>query len=138
MGTRGDNAIKQRPGEFERQQGPATIRYLEEIGVSSGWQCLEIGAGKGTIAGWLCRRVGTDGHVVATDLDTQSLEAIDSPNIEVLPTSCSKLVRPCVRFRRHPKKARCRSRFYLVDALDITVEILDIVLRISRRLRQHR
>lgn len=83
MGTRGDNAIKERPGAFERQQDPATIRYLEEIGVSNGWECLEVGAGKGTIAEWLCQRVGTAGHVVATDLETRPLEAIASPNIEV-------------------------------------------------------
>jgi SAM-dependent methyltransferase len=31
----------------------------------------------------MCERVGTAGHVVATDLDTQLLEAIVSPNIEV-------------------------------------------------------
>jgi len=83
MGTVGNTVIGDRPGAFERERDPATIRYLEEIGVSSGWRCLEVGGGAGTIAEWLCKRVGTDGQVVATDLDTQSLEAIVSPNIEV-------------------------------------------------------
>ncbi len=83
MRTAGNTLIKERPGAFERERDAATIRYLEEIGVSSGWGCLEVGGGAGTIAEWLCQRVGTDGHVVATDLDTRSLEAIVSPNIEV-------------------------------------------------------
>ena len=83
MGTVGNTVIEERPGAFERERDPATISYLEEIGVSSGWRCLEVGGGAGTIAEWLCRRVGTAGHVVATELDTRLLEAIDSPNIEV-------------------------------------------------------
>ena len=83
MGTVGNTLIKERPGAFERERDAATIRYLDEIGVSSGWRCLEVGGGAGTIAEWLCQRVGTAGHVVATDLDTGLLEAIASPNIEV-------------------------------------------------------
>ena len=83
MGTVGTTQIKERPGAFERERDAVTIRYLEEIGVSSGWQCLEVGGGAGTIAEWLCQRVGTAGHVVATDLDTRLLEAIESPSIEV-------------------------------------------------------
>ena len=83
MGTVGNTLIDERHGPFERERDPATIRYFEEIDVSCGWQCLEVGGGTGTIAEWLCQRVGTAGHVVATELDTRLLEAIDSPNIEV-------------------------------------------------------
>ena len=83
MGTVGNTVVEERPGAFERERDADTIRYLEQIGVSSGWGCLEVGGGSGTIAEWLCKRVGTDGHVVATDLDTQLLESIVAPNIEV-------------------------------------------------------
>ena len=83
MGTVGNTLIEERPGAFERERDAATIRYFEGIGVSSGRRCLEVGGGAGTIAEWLCQRVGTAGHVVATELDTRSLEALDSPNIEV-------------------------------------------------------
>ena len=83
MGTAGNTPTKERQDAFERERDPATIRYLEEIGVSGGWRCLEVGGGGGTIAEWLCQRVGTAGHVVATDLDTRLLEAVVSPNIEV-------------------------------------------------------
>jgi len=61
---------------------PWTVRNLELVGVSEGWRCAEIGAGGGSIAGWLSRRVAATGHVLATDLDTRLLESISGPNVE--------------------------------------------------------
>ena len=52
-----------------------TVRHLESLGVGTGWRCLEVGAGAGSIARWLCERVGRSGHVMATDLDTRFVEA---------------------------------------------------------------
>ena len=40
------------------------IRHLAEIGVGSGWHCWEVGAGGGSIATWLCDRVGGSGRVL--------------------------------------------------------------------------
>ena len=37
---------------------PVTIRHMETIRVTEGWKCLEVGAGAGSIAEWLSRRVG--------------------------------------------------------------------------------
>ena len=68
---------------LERLNDPATVAHLEAIGVTSGWRCLEIGGGGGSITRWLCERVGSEGRVVATDLDTRFLDEIDSPNLEV-------------------------------------------------------
>ena len=48
---------------------PATIRYLEQIGVGEGWQCAEVGAGSGSIARWLSNRVGHFGRVEAIDIE---------------------------------------------------------------------
>jgi SAM-dependent methyltransferase len=62
---------------------PGTIRHLTEISVGSGWHCLEIGAGGGSIATWLCDRVGGKGQVLATDIDTRFLEALNRPNLQV-------------------------------------------------------
>ena len=45
MGTVEKTMSKERPGAFEREREAATIRYFEEIGVSSGWRCLEVGGG---------------------------------------------------------------------------------------------
>jgi SAM-dependent methyltransferase len=63
---------------------PGTMRHMDGLGVSSGWECLELGGGGGSIAEWLCKRVGKNGRVVATDLDTRFLDAIAAPNLEVL------------------------------------------------------
>lgn len=60
-----------------------TFRRLGEIGVGEGWRCLEVGAGSGTVVRWLADRVGPTGHVVATDLETKWLRAIEASNVEV-------------------------------------------------------
>jgi SAM-dependent methyltransferase len=62
---------------------PATIRHLEALGVAEGWRCLEIGAGGGSIAAWMCQRVGPNGYVMATDLDLRFLEDLQKPNLHV-------------------------------------------------------
>jgi SAM-dependent methyltransferase len=51
--------------------------------VEPGWNCLEVAAGAGSIAEWLCRRVGPSGRVVATDIDTRFLETLHFPQLEV-------------------------------------------------------
>ena len=60
-----------------------TIRCLQAVGVAPGWQCLEVAAGGGSIARWLASQVGTDGRVLATDLDTRFLESLADPALEV-------------------------------------------------------
>lgn len=50
---------------------PWTFATLDAIGIESGWRCLEVGAGAGTVTAFLAARVGPTGHVVATDIDTQ-------------------------------------------------------------------
>jgi SAM-dependent methyltransferase len=68
---------------LERTQDPATVAYLERIGVAAGWHCLELGGGAGSIAAWLARRVGPEGRVVATDTDPALLRVLDLANLEV-------------------------------------------------------
>lgn len=53
--------------------------------VQPGWRCLEIGAGRGSMAVWLARQVGEHGQVVATDIDVTYLKRLDVPNLEVRP-----------------------------------------------------
>jgi ubiquinone/menaquinone biosynthesis C-methylase UbiE len=62
---------------------PATIRHLEMIRASEGWNCLEVGAGAGSVAQWLATRVGPTGKVVATDIDMRFLSQISIPNLEI-------------------------------------------------------
>jgi SAM-dependent methyltransferase len=60
-----------------------SIHHLSKLGVRTGWRCLEVGAGSGSIAKWLADRVGPSGHVLATDIDTSFLRSMKSPNVEV-------------------------------------------------------
>jgi SAM-dependent methyltransferase len=69
--------------QLEAVHDPGSIRHLERLGVAEGWHCVEIGAGAGSVAAWLCRRVGSSGHVLATDIDTRFLSGQDYPNLEV-------------------------------------------------------
>jgi SAM-dependent methyltransferase len=80
---------------------PGTRRIVTDLGVKAGWSCLDVGAGSGSIAAWLCDRVGPDGQVLATDLDTHRLERLALPNLQVrqhdirhdaLPEGCFDLV----------------------------------------------
>ena len=51
------------------QHNDATFRYMEKCGIALGWNCLEIGAGDGSVARWMAARVGREGFVLATDID---------------------------------------------------------------------
>lgn len=81
-----DNAAEEASARFAalpRLYDPGTIRHLEQLGVAAGWRCLEVGGGGGTIAAWLCDRVGPTGHVLATDVNTRFLDRLRHPNLEV-------------------------------------------------------
>lgn len=81
-----DNAGKETSARFPVLSGQfdaGTIRHLEGLGVSSGWSCLEVGGGGGSIAAWLAERVGQAGRVVVTDIDPRYLQSLRFPNLEV-------------------------------------------------------
>jgi 2-polyprenyl-3-methyl-5-hydroxy-6-metoxy-1,4-benzoquinol methylase len=67
----------------ERSLDPITFDHLSRIEVQEGWRCLEVGAGAGSVVGWLADRVGDSGHVVAIDLDTKLIDHLDGPLIHV-------------------------------------------------------
>jgi len=62
---------------------PVTARHLEEIGVTEGWRCLEVGGGGGSIARWLSRRVGETGSVLVTDIEPRWMGGLHEANVEV-------------------------------------------------------
>ncbi len=81
-----DNAGTQTPSRFSALASifdPGSIRCLTQLGLGQGWSCLEAGSGGGSIASWLCDRVGPNGRVVATDIDTRFLETLNKSNLEV-------------------------------------------------------
>ena len=74
---------RQRLAGLEAWFDPGTIRHLTALGITAGWRCLEVGGGGGSIARWLSQQVGPSGNVVATDLDTRFLTALDEPNLDI-------------------------------------------------------
>ncbi|MGQ0466315.1 MAG: class I SAM-dependent methyltransferase [Sporichthyaceae bacterium] len=68
---------------LERVYDPATTRRLAALDVGPGWRCLEVGAGGGSIARWLCSRVAPTGRVLAVDLDTRFVSEIRATNLDV-------------------------------------------------------
>ncbi len=56
--------------------------HLERTGVTSGWRCLEIGAGDGSLSQWLASRVGPNGVAIATDINSDLLSGLSAPNLE--------------------------------------------------------
>jgi SAM-dependent methyltransferase len=74
---------RQRLEEQAALWDPFTFRRLDEIGVGTGWRCLEVAAGTGSVASWLCDRVGRRGEVVATELEPRWIELMEARNLEV-------------------------------------------------------
>jgi len=62
---------------------PSSEFHLLQTGVGTGWRCLEVGAGNGSLSKWLSRRVGPTGHVIASDIRTDLMEGIAGGNLEV-------------------------------------------------------
>jgi SAM-dependent methyltransferase len=59
-----------------------SISILSEVGVGSGQQWLDAGAGLGTISQFLSTAVGPDGRVTALDIDPRHIQP--GPNIRVV------------------------------------------------------
>jgi ubiquinone/menaquinone biosynthesis C-methylase UbiE len=69
---------------LEQHRDPHTWSRLEELGIAPGWRCLEVGAGRGSIAAWMGERVRPGGSVVATDIDPRYCEWVASATVQVI------------------------------------------------------
>ncbi len=56
---------------------------MQTIDVGAGWRCAEVGAGAGSVALWLARRVAPTGQVVALDVDVRFVASLSSSTIVV-------------------------------------------------------
>jgi SAM-dependent methyltransferase len=77
-----ESAEEDRLGLLEQIYDPLSRRRRSLV--QPAWRCLEVGAGRGSMAVWLAERVGPSGHVVAADIDTRYLERLDLPNLQVI------------------------------------------------------
>lgn len=137
-------------GEMERLvrietfQDPATIRYLQALGVGGGWRCLDVGAGGGSITRWLAAQVGPSGSVLATDLEIGLLRAVEGPTVEVrchdircdpLPFTAFDLVHARLLLLHLPERRDVLRRMVAATRPDGWVVIGDIDFTTARAAR---
>jgi hypothetical protein len=63
---------------------PGTFYRITQPGIGPGWQCWRSAWAAGAFTGWLSKRVGDTGRVVATDVDAGALASSRGVNVEVL------------------------------------------------------
>jgi SAM-dependent methyltransferase len=73
---------KRRLSLLEHYLDPMTRRRFGALGLREGARCLEVAAGAGSVAKWLCDQVGPTGRVVASDINIELLKAIEANNFE--------------------------------------------------------
>jgi SAM-dependent methyltransferase len=136
-----DNSWRDELARLEAAQqllDPGTLRQIDALGARPGWHCLEAGAGAGSVAVWLSDKVGAQGHVTATDIETRFLQAEGRPNLDVrrhdlrydeLPADEFDLVHARLVLEHLPKRDHVLSR--LVRALRpggwLLIEAIDYV-----------
>jgi len=133
---------------LEAVYDPGTFRALTVVGVGPGWSCLEVGAGAGSVAAWLCNRVGPSGRVLATDSDPRFLQplAANRANLEVrqhdvvvdeLPAAVFDLVHARMVLEHLPGRERALRRmaaalapggWLVLEAIDFASEAPDPAL----------
>jgi predicted O-methyltransferase YrrM len=68
---------------IEAANDPTTMTLLQHTGIQPGWSCLELGAGAGSILGWLGDRVGPNGTVWGIDKRTTYLSEFSGSPYEI-------------------------------------------------------
>lgn len=71
---------RKRLAGMESLWDPGSQALLEDLGIASGWRCLEVGAGGGSMVRWMADR---GAHVTAIDIDTRFIDSLASDSIEV-------------------------------------------------------
>jgi ubiquinone/menaquinone biosynthesis C-methylase UbiE len=70
--------------KIEEVFDPASQRRILATGLTTGWRCLEVGVGAGSIMRWMAELVGERGKITAIDLDTRFVAETNLTNVEVL------------------------------------------------------
>jgi ubiquinone/menaquinone biosynthesis C-methylase UbiE len=75
-----------------------TLRLCEQLGLAAGWDCLDAGAGTGSLAAALAARVGPSGTVTALDSDTRFLAPLATAQVIVVESDLTAGGLPTERF----------------------------------------
>jgi SAM-dependent methyltransferase len=77
------NGERQRLARMSALLDPLELSYLQRLDVRSGWRCLELGCGNGSISRALAEIVGPSGSVVASDIDLAYIASLQAPGLEI-------------------------------------------------------
>jgi ubiquinone/menaquinone biosynthesis C-methylase UbiE len=138
-----DNAApqtEQRFSSLEQLFDSWSIQHLAATGIASGWHCLEVGGGSGSLARWMAGQVGPTGRVLVTDINPRFLASIGTQaNLEVrehnivtesLPSATFDLIHERLVLIHLPEREQVLRK--LVDALRpggwLVVEEFDVAL----------
>jgi ubiquinone/menaquinone biosynthesis C-methylase UbiE len=75
-----------------------TLRLCEHLGLAPGWDCLDAGAGTGSLATALADRVGATGTVTALDVDARFLRRLQSDCLVVVEADLTEAPLPTDRY----------------------------------------
>jgi SAM-dependent methyltransferase len=76
-------AERERLGSLTQLYDATTLRLAQQLGLTTGWRCADVGAGTGSVALLLAASVGEQGHVLAVDTDTRFLEPLVDATLTV-------------------------------------------------------
>lgn len=92
------HAERERLDSLTALYDPVTLAVCEDIGLATGWRCLDVGAGTGTLAIALAERVGPSGSVVAADIDTRFLRPLAGTRFEAVALDVTRQPLPPAEF----------------------------------------
>ena len=104
---------------IEQVFDPGSRRRLLGAGLQSGWRCLEVGPGAGSIMTWMSEVVGPTGQVVAVDLDPKFLSEAKRQNVNV--------VRADIRTAQLPQQS-----FDVVHARYVLIHLPDYEIALTK------
>jgi ubiquinone/menaquinone biosynthesis C-methylase UbiE len=77
------HAERDRLDSLTRLYDAGTLEVVDQLALADGWNCLDVGAGTGSLARRLVDRVAPSGHVTALDIDTRFLDPLASEHLYV-------------------------------------------------------
>ncbi|MGH2895955.1 MAG: class I SAM-dependent methyltransferase, partial [Solirubrobacteraceae bacterium] len=92
------HAERERLDSLTRLYDPDTLELLGQLGVSTGWRCLDVGAGTGSLATQLATLVAPTGQVTALDVDTRFLAPLASAVLDVVALDVTQEALPEAQF----------------------------------------
>ncbi|WP_036485337.1 methyltransferase domain-containing protein [Myxosarcina sp. GI1] len=106
---------------LEKVCDPLSKRLILATGITTGWQCLEVGAGAGSIVRSMSEIVGSSGRVIAVDIDTRFIEDISLPNVEIIRDDI-----------RNPNLSLTKNSFDLIHVRNVLIHLADFRVALSR------